>query len=117
MFGKVVQSRCEGADENAEEGKTADSLIPASNFLEDDRVRSEEHVEGSVDNGHVDTEEKDDGFGEEHDPGTGEGCFEGAEERGFAFPSQIRSADVDIAGYLGKFCCSSTQEDRCVSFW
>lgn len=65
---------CDGhADADAEEGEAGDAWGPVAGFGEDDGVGGEVEVEDAVAEGHVEGEEEEDGFGEEHDPWPGEG--------------------------------------------
>lgn len=50
----------DGSDENTHKGKTADTGVPSSALLEDDRVGGKVEVEHTVDDGNVDTEDDDD---------------------------------------------------------
>ena len=70
VFGDGVDDGGEHADCDAEEGEATDALAPASFLPEHDGEGGEHHVEGAVDDGHVNAEEEDDGFAEEEDPGT-----------------------------------------------
>ena len=47
----------ENADEDAQEGKLPDAVIPAALLLERDWVRNEAEVDDSVDQGHVESDE------------------------------------------------------------
>lgn len=70
VVGDGVDDGGEHADCDAEEGQAADALAPASFLLEHDGESGEHHVQGAVDDGHVDAEEQNDGFAEEKNPRT-----------------------------------------------
>ncbi|TGO88415.1 hypothetical protein BPOR_0163g00060 [Botrytis porri] len=65
----------EDPDEDPDEGEGADTWGPAARLLEGDGVGFEEEVEDSVDEGHVEGDEEEDRFLEEHDEGTEEICL------------------------------------------
>ena len=71
VVGDGVGDGGEHAGGDAEEGEAADAGAPAAVLLEDDGEGGEHHVEGAVDDGHVDAEEEDDGFAEEENPWAG----------------------------------------------
>jgi hypothetical protein len=50
----------DGTDENPHKGETADTSVPSSTLLEDDRVGGKVEVKHAVDDSNVDTEDDDD---------------------------------------------------------
>ncbi len=76
-FSRVPRLGCVGynahgdddTDGDGQEGEGADAEVPAALLLEGDGVGFEKEVEDAVDEGHVDGDEDEDGFGEEHFPG------------------------------------------------
>ncbi|TGO30796.1 hypothetical protein BPAE_0003g00810 [Botrytis paeoniae] len=62
----------EDADEDADEGEGAEARGPAARLLEGDGVGFEEEVEDAVDEGHVEGDEEENWFLEEHDEGAEE---------------------------------------------
>lgn len=54
----------EHSNHNAQEGKRADTLVPAAGPLENDGVGGEKHVQGSINDGHVQRQQEDDGLAE-----------------------------------------------------
>jgi len=68
VVGDGVRDGEEHADHDAQEGETPDALVPPAVQLVYDRERGEEHVERSVDDGHVDGKEQDNGLPEEENP-------------------------------------------------
>lgn len=61
---------------NTSEGKSTNTLAPASPFLKDDGKRSEAHVHGAVDDGDIDGGDEDDRLFEQQQPGSGESVLE-----------------------------------------
>ena len=105
----------EHADEHAQEGKTANALVPAAMLLVDDREGAKEHVERPVDDGHVDGKQQDDGLAEQQDPGPLEGGDKGLADGGAALVA-VEAGDVHLAGQLGQSRGALSKEDRGVGF-
>lgn len=82
---------------DAEESETTNTGRPTTTLLVDDGEGGEKHVERSVDDGHVDGEQKDNGFAEEEDPGPGESCLESLTDSDLALLG-ICPAQVNLSG-------------------
>ena len=78
-------------------GKTTNTWAPAAVLLVDDREGTEKHVQGAVNNGHVNADKEDDRLAEEQDPGTRERSLEDLAESGRALVN-IATALVDLSG-------------------
>lgn len=76
LFGDRVGDADHRSNHDAEEGEVADTVAPAATLLGDDGKGAEEHVQGAVDRGQVDRDEKDYWFAEEEDLGAGQGGLE-----------------------------------------
>ena len=64
------------ADSHTDEREAANAFVPAAALLKNDGESGEEHIQCSVYDGHVYTEEEHDGFSQEEYPRTREGGFE-----------------------------------------
>ena len=105
----------EDTDGDSEKGKRADAFIPASLFLKGDGVGGKEEIEDSVDETHVDGDEDENGFGDEH--------VKGAEE---VFDNNLMEVDSllvflgtngPVFGLVADLLCSALKEDWPVAFW
>lgn len=94
------------SDNHTEERQTADPFTLTTNFLKADWEGAEEHVKRLVDDGHVDREYLHDGFPEEQEPGTYEGCLQCLAS---ANPSaSIGFCWIYLPSHGGEFC------ERCI---
>ena len=98
-------------DGHTKEGKTANTRAPAAVLLVDDGERTEQHVESSVNDGHVDADEEDDGLLEQQDPGTRERSLEDLAEGGRALVD-IATALVDLSSALRELGGTLAKNDR-----
>lgn len=78
------------ADCNTDKGKTTLSRSPATTLLEHNRESGEAEVESTIDDGHVNRGEQNDGLLEEKDPGSQESNLV------LRCNGQVRAAGVDL---------------------
>lgn len=98
---------------DADESQTTDTGAPATALLEDDRESGEAHVEGAVDNCHVDGSEKDNRLLEQKNPWARQRNLElGAD--GSDRLTGVELADVDLASALGELSGTTAKENGCV---
>lgn len=80
----------------------------------DNRERGEHHIQGTVDDSHVQRQQKDDRFTEQENPRARQGKLKGFFERNPALVN-VNFAVVDLAGNLGELLCAATEEHRRIS--
>jgi len=100
----------EHADHDAKEGQAADTRVPAAVLLVHNRESTEKHVEGTVDDSHVDGEEKDNRLLEEQDPGSRQGSLERLGKSNLT-TLIVNLADVDMSCDLGELGGTSSEKD------
>lgn len=103
------------ANRDGDEGEPREAFVPAARVLEDDGDGGEEHVEGPVDDGHVERGQQDDRFEEEEDPGAREGDLEFLRE-GLGWGADVVGGDVGVSGHFGEGGCARAQDDGAVCF-
>ena len=108
-----VANREHHADGDTDEGEAADARAPATDLLEDNRESGEHEVESAVDDGHVQRGEKDDGLGEEQDPGAEERDLDLLCETLVA-SLQVEAGDVELAGLPAEVLGTATEDDGSV---
>lgn len=96
---------------DSQEGKTADTLVPATGLLVDDRESSEHHVQGTVNDSHVKGQQEDNRLTEQKDPRAGKRDLERVLERNLALVD-FDLAPVDLARQLGKLLSTATEKHR-----
>lgn len=107
----AAHSRETHTDGDADESQATDSRAPATSLLENNGESSEAHVQSSVDDGHVDGSQEDNGFLEEEDPWAREGDLELA-ANGLLGLAHVHPADVHITSSLGQLGSATAQQDR-----
>jgi hypothetical protein len=102
-------------DSHTKEGKAANTRTPAAVLLVDNWERAKQHVESSVNDGHVDADEEDNGLLEQQDPGTRKRSLEDLAKGGWALVD-ITATLVDLSSALGKLGGTLAENDRGVGF-
>lgn len=106
----AAHSREAHTDGNTNESETANARAPATSLLENNREGSEAHIQGSVDDSHVDGSQEDNGLLEEEDPWAGEGNLELAGD-GLLGLAHVHSANVNITSSLGQLGGAAAQQN------
>jgi hypothetical protein len=115
---KNVEDGNNKAYSNTKECEAANTLGPPARLLEDDGEGGEEHVKGTVDDGHVDREQEDDGLPQEQDPGAGDGDLEGFRWGLLVcIGPALQATTVDSARALREVLGSLLKKHGSVGFW
>lgn len=96
---------------NADECQTANARAPATTFLEDNGESSEAHVECTVDDGHVEGDEKDDGLPDEKLPRSQQGNLELIANALGRLP-RLELGNVNLASPLAEGTGALTEKNR-----
>lgn len=102
------------ADDEGHVGQARDAQAEAVDLPEDDFVRGEVEVEQAVDEGHVDGDEEDDGFGEEDSQRTRDVLD--CELFQVDFDLFLFGMDAPVAGEATKLGGFADEDDRTISF-
>lgn len=101
----------EHAHKHAKECKTTNAGGPATTLLEDNRERSEGQVQRTVDDGHVNRGEENNGLLEQEDPGTEQGKRDPVLDGQLGL-ANVKLADVLLACTLGELLGANAKEPR-----
>lgn len=95
---------------NTKEGETTDTRAPATALLENNGESGEAHVEGAVDDGHVERDEEDNGLLEKKLPGSQKGNTE-LVANGLGRLALLKLGNVNLAGLLAQSSSALAKQD------
>lgn len=104
-------SRQSHTNGNADKCQTTNARAPATTFLVDNGESSEAHVESTVDDGHVQGDEKDDGLPDEKLPRSQQGNLE-LIANALDWLSRLESRNVDLASFLAQGNGALAEQNR-----
>lgn len=109
-----VDTRRDLAEDHAEIGQTAHAGVEVVDLLEDDGIGGEEEVEQAIDEGHVDAQEQNDGFGHEEPQRTAE--ILGHEFAEIDFDFFLFGVDAPVESSAAEHGCFLFEHDGRVGF-
>lgn len=96
---------------DTDESQAADTSAPALVLLEDDGEGCEAEIQSTVDDGHVDGSQENNGLHEEEDPWSEQGNLE-LRADSLVRLAKVQLGDVHLAGPLGQSSSAALKKDR-----